>query len=434
MNTNEIKEKLKSKEYDFLRIDKHLGKNIIFLTTGGSYAYGTNVETSDLDIRGIAVETSNEILGSAIFEQFEDRKTDTVVYALRKILKLMLNCNPNVLEILGTKDEHIFICNKYGKMIKDNKDLFLSKRAIQSFGGYASAQLRRLQNALARDNYPQREKEIHILNTIKTQIATMKDRYEVFSKENLNIYIDKSKKEDFESELFIDVNFKHYPLRDFKNIYAEMSNVIKDYDKLNHRNSKKDTNHLNKHAMHLIRLFLMGTELLEGKGINTYREKDREFLLKIRKGEFSYSEIFEMVNDYEKKFDYAAKNTSLKDEPDYDKVEEEIRTLKKACGNHILKVIIETCYLTEDEKIAMCKAVTNAGADYIKTSTGFGTGGATIEDIRLFKQHIGPDVKMKAAGGVKSKDDLIMFLEAGCDRIGTSSAVGLLKGEQAKGY
>ena len=119
---------------------------------------------------------------------------------------------------------------------------------------------------------------------------------------------------------------------------------------------------------------------------------------------------------------------------DYDKVEEEIRTLKKACGNHILKVIIETCYLTEDEKIAMCKAVTNAGADYIKTSTGFGTGGATIEDIRLFKEHIGPNEKMKAAGGVKSKDDLIMFLEAGCDRIGTSSAVGLLKGEQAKGY
>lgn len=322
MNTKEIKEKLASKEYEFLRTDKHLGKNIIFLTTGGSYAYGTNVETSDLDIRGIAVETSCEILGSSSFEQFENRETDTVIYGLRKILKLMLNCNPNVLEMLGTKDEHIFICNKYGKMIKDNTNLFLSKRAIQSFGGYASAQLRRLQNALARDNYPQKEKEIHMLNTIKTQIATMKDRYEVFSKENLNIYIDKSKKEDFESELFIDVNFKHYPLRDFKNIYAEMSNVINDYDKLNHRNSKKDTNHLNKHAMHLIRLFLMGTEILEGKGINTYREKDREFLLKIRKGEFSYSEIFEMVNDYEKKFDYAAKNTCLKDEPDYDKIEE----------------------------------------------------------------------------------------------------------------
>lgn len=322
MNTSEIKEKLASKEYEFLKTDKHLGKNIIFLTTGGSYAYGTNIETSDLDIRGIAVETSNEILGSSSFEQFENKETDTVIYGLRKIIKLMLNCNPNVLEMLGTKDEHIFVCNKYGKMIKDNTKLFLSKRAIQSFGGYASAQLRRLQNALARDNYPQKEKEIHMLNTIKTQIATMKDRYEVFSKENLNIYIDKSKKEGFESELFIDVNFTHYPLRDFKNIYAEMSNVINDYDKLNHRNSKKDTNHLNKHAMHLIRLFLMGIELLEGKGINTYRKNDREFLLKIRNGEFSYSEIFEMVNDYEKKFDYAAKNTCLKDEPDYDKVEE----------------------------------------------------------------------------------------------------------------
>ena len=119
---------------------------------------------------------------------------------------------------------------------------------------------------------------------------------------------------------------------------------------------------------------------------------------------------------------------------DYDKVEEEIRALKKACGNHILKVIIETCFLTEQEKIAMCKAVTNAGADYIKTSTGFGTAGATIEDIRLFKQHIGPNVKMKASGGVKTKDDLIMFLEEGCDRIGTSSSVGMLQGAQAKGY
>ena len=118
----------------------------------------------------------------------------------------------------------------------------------------------------------------------------------------------------------------------------------------------------------------------------------------------------------------------------YDAVAEEIRAVREACRGKILKVIIETCYLTEEEKIAMCKAVTDAGADFIKTSTGFGTGGATIEDIRLFKEHIGPNVKMKAAGGVKSKDDLIMFLEAGCDRIGTSSAVGLLKGEQAKGY
>ena len=118
----------------------------------------------------------------------------------------------------------------------------------------------------------------------------------------------------------------------------------------------------------------------------------------------------------------------------YDAVEEEIKILKAACGDKILKVIIETCYLTGEEKIAMCKAVTNARADYIKTSTGFGTGGATMEDVLLMKENIGPNVKIKAAGGVSTIEDLENFLNAGCDRIGTSKAVALFKGEVAKGY
>lgn len=119
---------------------------------------------------------------------------------------------------------------------------------------------------------------------------------------------------------------------------------------------------------------------------------------------------------------------------DFKKVEDEIRTLKNITGDKVLKVIIETCYLTEEEKIAMCHAVTNAGADYIKTSTGFGTGGATLADINLFKANIGPNVKIKAAGGVKTIQDLENFIEAGCSRIGTSSAVNLLKGQDVKGY
>ena len=113
----------------------------------------------------------------------------------------------------------------------------------------------------------------------------------------------------------------------------------------------------------------------------------------------------------------------------YDKVEEEIREIKALCGDHILKVIIETCYLNEEEKIAMCKAVTNAKADYIKTSTGFGTAGAALDDIRLFKQHIGPDVKIKAAGGITTIEEIEQFLAEGCDRIGTSRAIDLLKGQ-----
>lgn len=118
----------------------------------------------------------------------------------------------------------------------------------------------------------------------------------------------------------------------------------------------------------------------------------------------------------------------------WEKVEDEIRTLKEICGKHILKVIVETCYLTEEEKITMCEIVTRTGADYIKTSTGFGTGGATREDVELFRKHIGPDVKIKAAGGVSTLEDLEMFIDLGCDRIGTSRAVGLCQGRETEGY
>lgn len=119
---------------------------------------------------------------------------------------------------------------------------------------------------------------------------------------------------------------------------------------------------------------------------------------------------------------------------DFNQVENEIKILKNEAGTHILKVIIETCYLTEAEKIKMCEIVTRAGADYIKTSTGFGTNGATLDDILLFKKHIGAHVQMKAAGGVKSIADLEMFLGAGCSRIGTSSAIKIVNNQKTTGY
>ena len=122
----------------------------------------------------------------------------------------------------------------------------------------------------------------------------------------------------------------------------------------------------------------------------------------------------------------------------YNLVLDEIKAIKKVCGEKILKVIIETCYLSEEEKIRLCGIVTEAGADFIKTSTGFGTAGATIADVKLFRQHIGPKVKVKAAGGIKTREDLEAFIQAGADRIGTSSAVKLLSaaagGTAAAGY
>ena len=111
----------------------------------------------------------------------------------------------------------------------------------------------------------------------------------------------------------------------------------------------------------------------------------------------------------------------------YDLIENEIRTLKEACGENILKVIIETCLLTDEEKVKMCQIVTEAGAEYIKTSTGFAGGGVTFEDVKLFSEHVGPDVKIKAAGGISSLEDAEKFLELGADRLGTSRIVKLVK-------
>jgi len=123
-----------------------------------------------------------------------------------------------------------------------------------------------------------------------------------------------------------------------------------------------------------------------------------------------------------------AKNNKFK------KIESEIKSLKRLAGKKILKVIVETCYLTEEEKIKLCKCVTKAGADFIKTSTGFGPGGATLGDVELFKNHVGGSVKIKAAGGIKTREEMIAYIEAGCGRIGTSSAVKILTGGDADGY
>lgn len=320
MTTDQIKKEINSEKYDFLRTNSHLGDNIILLTVGGSHAYGTHIDTSDIDLRGIALEQKSELLGLDRFEQFENRNTDTTIYALRKVVSLMLNSNPNVIEMLGVKPEHLFILTKEGRMLIDNIDLFLSKKAIHSFGGYATAQLRRLQNALARDSYPQAEKERHILNSILNQMEHLKANYHSFTNEQINIYLDDTDREGYEQEIYMDINLSHYPLRDFKDIYSEMHNVVKDYGKLNHRNNKKSEDSLYKHAMHLVRLLRTGTEILEGNGVNTYREHDRDLLLDIRNGKYSYEDIFVMVDELEKKFKYAADNTELPSKPKYNKV------------------------------------------------------------------------------------------------------------------
>ena len=139
------------------------------------------------------------------------------------------------------------------------------------------------------------------------------------------------------------------------------------------------------------------------------------------------------VNNGAKEVDMVINIGWLKDKK-YDELESEIKAVKEAVGSLVLKVIIETCLLTDEEKIKMCEIVTKAGADYIKTSTGFSTAGATFDDVILFNKHVGKNVKIKAAGGIASFDDAYKFLELGADRLGTSRIVKLVKGQEATGY
>lgn len=323
-----MKNILMNAEYDFIQKDEHLGRHVILLGLAGSYSYGTNNENSDIDIRGVTLNRKSDLIGLTSYEQYVDDNTDTVIYTFNKIINLLLSCNPNTIELLGLRNEHYLYLNDIGRELLANRKLFLSKRAIQSFGGYADAQLRRLQNALARDSYPQSEKEKHIYNSVKNAMYEFETRYTDFKNGSLKIYIDKAVNPKLDTEIFVDANLTHYPLRDYKAMWNDMHNVVKDYDKIGKRNKKKDDNHLNKHAMHLLRLFMMAIDILENEEINTYRSEEHELLNAIHRGDYQKKdstfcdEFYELLADYEKRLHYAAENTALPEEPDFGRVQE----------------------------------------------------------------------------------------------------------------
>ncbi len=325
-------------EYNFLNESKEI-KDMLFLTVGGSHAYGTNHENSDFDLRGVCFTPMKCLLGTNNFEQLVDTTTDTTIYSLDKFVKLLTNCNPNVIELLGNnnhledpsvdgKDSLYFQCSDAGKQLIENAHLFLSQKAYNSFSGYAYAQLRRLENNLARHNVDQKRKEEHIMDSINNMMNNLNERYIELGEENyFNLYISDSEKEDMDSEIYLSGNFKGYPLRDFKSIWSEMNNIIKEYGKVNHRNNKKDDIHLNKHMLHLVRLHLTAIDIFEKEKIITCREKDLDLLMKIRNGYFLNedetlnSSFSDLLNELDIKMKNAKNNTSLPKEPDYKKID-----------------------------------------------------------------------------------------------------------------
>ncbi len=322
----DFKELLQTDKYDFLRNDPHLGQRIMLLGIGGSYGYGTEREGSDVDFRGITLNLPSELIGLKSYEQFEDHATDTVIYTFNKFIRLVLDCNPNTIEILGLDKDQYYIMSAHGKELLDNRGLFLSKRAAASFGHYAEAQLRRLQNAIARDSLPQPDREKHILHSVTHALEDFNRKHSGKGGNSIRLYTDIAETEGLESEIFMDADLKHYPLRSYTEMMNAMVSVIREYSRIGGRNKKKDDNHLNKHAMHLIRLFMMGIDILEKGEIRTHRpETDLAILRSIRNGEFMNDsclskDFFDLVSEYEHMFEEAEKKSELPENPDMDRV------------------------------------------------------------------------------------------------------------------
>lgn len=325
---SEIKEKMKTSDYNFLKNDEHLGDNVILMGLGGSHAYGMNKEGSDIDIRGIALNSKEEILLGQDFEQVIDVNTDTTIYSFNKIMELLTKMNPNTCEILGLEDWQYLNLHPIAKELIENKEMFLSKLCIHTFGGYANSQLRRMENKAAR-LVEQSQNEAYILKSISNAKYDFKNRYYPHNDNDVELYIDKAVQEGYDSEIFMNVNLQHYPLRDWAGMWNEMKAIVSSYNKIGKRNEKAmNKDKLGKHMGHLLRLYMMCIDILEKEEIITYRESEHDLLMSIRNGDYldenrqPRPEFYDLLNEYEKRFEYAKRNTSLPDIPNYKRINE----------------------------------------------------------------------------------------------------------------
>lgn len=316
----------KDPAYYFLNKEP-LGDNIILLGLGGSHAYGTNIEGSDLDLRGAATHSARDILTGGGFEQVTNDETDTTIYSLEKLISLLSNCNPNVIEILGLEPWQYIYISPIGQKLIDNRDMFLSKRAIHTFGSYAHSQLYRMKQLCAK-SLDQSELEAHILNRITDASQTFRNNYFDNGGE-INLYVDKAVNQELDTEIFMDINLRHYPLRDYKGMWNEMKEIVKSYNKIGKRNSHAiKKNKLGKHMMHLVRLYLMCFDILDKGEIITYRREDHDFLMDIRNGKYlddnqqPTAEFYEIVDEFEAHLEKLKTTTLLPENPDYKKIKD----------------------------------------------------------------------------------------------------------------
>ena len=305
----DLKEIWYSDQYKEIR--EKVQDRLCFICLSGSHAYGTNIAISDIDIRGVMLPTKEQLIGLNRFEQQEDNTTDTVIFELNKFIKLVSDCNPNVIEMLGSPQ--ILIFNNIGEELIENAKMFLSKKCIHTFGGFAKAQLNRIENALSHDSVSEEQQIKHLKNSMDLALDKLKCDNIKITNENNKIYFD--------------VNFKHTPLEDIRGFLNSVLNIEKTYNQLSRRNRKKDLNHLQKHVMHLIRLYLMCFDILEKEKIVTYRKDDIKLLRDIRSNKKFLidnkltDDFYDYLKELETRLDKDRFSSKLPEKPNYKEIE-----------------------------------------------------------------------------------------------------------------
>lgn len=330
-------------EYDFLDTNNRLNNNIMYLTLSGSMSYGTNLPTSDIDLRGFALNSPYEVLGleNACW-QVNDDATDTQIFSLSKAKDLLINCNPNTLELLFTREEDIIFMTDDAKLIRDNATAFLSKHVQRHYTGFCNMQKNRLQHALLSNKGAEEQKLAMLEQALNHSLGAFVDEHTddkidvKFTRVPISEFRDKHPTCKIENDAFteymlVSLHCDDIPINDMKVILDRIVAIKNDYTKFNKEFSrKKIEDRLAKHAEHLVRLMMDAIELNETGTLHTYKTgSNRDLLMDIRTGKYLTSdndnvipEFWELVDDYQNKLNYAVDNSVLPEEADLERIKD----------------------------------------------------------------------------------------------------------------
>lgn len=322
MNVEDLKRKIDTREYDFLRKDPRFGKNLFILAAGGSYAYGVEDSTSDINAIGIALNSKKEVLTGRGFERFYDPETETVIFSFSKIISLLLDGNPTTLELLGMRDDHYLYMAPIAHELLYSRKIFLSKKVVEAYEKFIRKALYSIKQKADGENI-RRDRERLLVDNMNAIRNSLGDKYSKIPSDSIYMYLD-DVGNNAGADIFMDITLSHYPLRDYVSLLEDLHTMVDSFGKPGRRKGDALTlDNISKHCMHLVRMYLTLFDILDKQDIITFRGQDRKLLMEVKQGRFldeerkPNEEFFKLIEDFDKRLAVLKATTKLPDEPDY---------------------------------------------------------------------------------------------------------------------